>query len=368
MPKVKKELCFFLLFERFIKDSKTGRRLQPSGKKLSSGTIANYSSTLKLVRSFSRSKNFPMRIRPIKYLNAREFEVEKNYWKKFHKRFCDYLYIDCGHYDNYVGHCMKNIKVFINYLNKDLVLRTGDFHKLLYVRKEEIAIFPLMPEELNFLIYNRDFEGRLSPRLQEVKDFFVFGCTVALRFSDLIQLRKTSLRIINHHYYLSVRSKKTATDSIIKLPGHAVTILGKYQKQAKWLLPRFNRVNLNTYIKTLLEMAGFTHTVAVSRERRGVGIELKPRKAEHKGFRFCDVASTHTMRRTAITTMLSLGMTEQVVRKISGHSPSSKEFYRYTLWAQMYQDTETEKVFEKLKHRHLNLAEAGECKTLKPLS
>ena len=57
------------------------------------------------------------------------------------------------------------------------------------------------------------------------------------------------------------------------------------------------------------------------------------------------------MRRTAITTMLSLGVTEQVVRKISGHAPGSKEFYRYVIWAQTYQDQETEKMFAKLKEK-----------------
>jgi len=47
--------------------------------------------------------------------------------------------------------------------------------------------------------------------------------------------------------------------------------------------------------------------------------------------------------------MLSLGMQEQLVRRISGHAPGSKEFYRYVLWAQSYQDKETDKMFEKLR-------------------
>jgi hypothetical protein len=39
--------------------------------------------------------------------------------------------------------------------------------------------------------------------------------------------------------------------------------------------------------------------------------------------------------------MLSLGMPEHAVRKISGHSPMSKEFFRYVSLAQSYQDKET---------------------------
>jgi len=59
------------------------------------------------------------------------------------------------------------------------------------------------------------------------------------------------------------------------------------------------------------------------------------------------------MRRTAITTMLSLGVPEAVVRKISGHAPGSKEFYRYVQWAQSYQDAETEKMFHVLEQKSL---------------
>ena len=59
------------------------------------------------------------------------------------------------------------------------------------------------------------------------------------------------------------------------------------------------------------------------------------------------------MRRTAITTLLCLGMPEQVVRKISGHSPMSKEFFRYVSIAQTYQDKETEKVFDLLKEKKM---------------
>ena len=347
-----KELSFFDLYDRFISDSKKGKRLQPNGKRISSGTVANYSYTRQLLFSFCQQKGFSLRIRPARYLNSRQLETEKNYWKKFYKRFTDWLYHDCGHYDNYVGQNIKNIRVFFNYLNKELALGVGEFHKLFYVRKEEIAIFPLLPEELNFLIYNMEFENSLSKRMKEVKDLFVFGCTVALRVSDLLALKKTNLRINNGQYYLVVRSIKTATDTVIKLPSYAADIILK-QKRQKGLLPHFNKTNLNKYVKQLLELAGFTHPVHVTRGKRGVAVQ---QKKEQQSFRFCDAATTHTMRRTAITTMLSLGVPEQVVRKISGHSASGKEFYRYVLWAQTYQDQAMENMFDKLREKKLEVA------------
>lgn len=342
----------FTLFEKFIRDSRTGRRLQPNGKKLSIGSVENYQYTLLLLKRFSEGKSFDLRIRSIHRLNTRELAAEKKYWKKFYQQFTAWLYDDCGHYDNYVGATFKNIRSFFSYLNKDLSMNVGDFHKVFYVRREEVAIFPLLPEELNFLIYNKDFENSLKPRMKEVKDFFVFGCTVALRFSDLAALQKSNVRIVNNQYYLAVRSKKTGIDTLVRLPGYAVDIVQRHMKLKKRLLPKFNVVNLNKFVKVLLREAGFMHEIKVTRNKRGVAIEQKDEEKK-RPLLFCDVATTHTMRRTAITTMLSLGVPEQVVRKISGHSASGKEFYRYVSWAQAYQDQETEKMFEKLGERTL---------------
>jgi integrase len=192
--------------------------------------------------------------------------------------------------------------------------------------------------------------------LQQVKDVFVFGSTVALRISDLLALKRSNLRIAGGIYYLVVRSKKTNTDTQVRLPDYAVDIIDKYQNKYKTLLPSFNKVNLNLYLKKLMEKAGFTHPITKMRERRGKSKEIV-RKMEDKRttYRFCDLVTTHTMRRTAITTMLTLGVPEQVVRKISGHSPMSKEFFRYVAFAQSYQDQETNKMFERLKEKQFVL-------------
>lgn len=353
-PIARKELSFFNLYEKFVHDSHRGKRLQPNGKRISPGTVANYGYTLGLLKKFCTDKQFELRIRPARKLNTRELETERNYWKKFYKKLTDYMYEDCGYFDNYVGQNIKNIRTFFNYLNKDLAMGVGDFHKLFYVRKEEIAIFPLMPEELNFLVYNKTFEDSLTSRMKQVKDFFVFGCTVALRFSDLNALKPSNIRSVNGQHYLVVRSVKTNTDTLVKLPPYAMDIITKYAKKKKRLLPRFNKVNLNKFIKRLLEQGGFTQPVYLSRGKRGKTTELKKQDGlQQKAYRFCDVATTHTMRRTAITTMLSLGVPEQVVRKISGHAPGSKEFYRYVFWAQTYQDQEVDKMFTRLEQKKL---------------
>jgi hypothetical protein len=52
------------------------------------------------------------------------------------------------------------------------------------------------------------------------------------------------------------------------------------------------------------------------------------------------------MRKTAITNMLVHQVDETIVRKISGHAPGSKEFYRYVNYAQTLIDDKTDLYFE----------------------
>ena len=105
---------------------------------------------------------------------------------------------------------------------------------------------------------------------------------------------------------------------------------------------------MNIYLKELAEQAGWTNEVVKTREKKGIAEIIYKNNKIHAHFRFCDLISSHTMRRSAITTMLSLQMPEHLVRKISGHAANSKEFHKYVAISQNYLDLETDKVFEKL--------------------
>jgi len=187
----------------------------------------------------------------------------------------------------------------------------------------------------------------LSPALSKIKDIFVVGCTVALRYSDLINLERSNLVNENYQLYLKVQSKKTQTYTRIKLPEYVVQIFKKY-KHKKKLLPYYNLVRLNLYLKQLAEKAGWIEEKIKTRQKRGIAMIVFKDKSKKIHYRFCDHMSSHTMRRTAITTMLRLQMPEHLVRKISGHAPGSKEFHKYVAISQNYLDIETDKVFEKL--------------------
>ena len=348
---MQKEMAFLPAFKLFVTDSEKGKRLKPNGQRIKPQTVSNYHNTFQLLEEFSKSKNFELRIRHSNKLNMREMKIELNYWKKFYRQFSEFLYKDRGCFDNYVGSIFKTIRVFFGYLKKDKLLQIGEFHKSFFVRKEEIPIVTLTPEQLQFLISNLEFDKSLSLVMRRTKDFFVFGCTVALRYSDLFNIRVRDVEEISRQYYLCAKSIKTDFVTKVKLPQYAIDIIKKYSKRKSGASNIFKNVSknqVNRNIRKLAELAGWTNNMGKNRRQNGKDIEVYTAGA-NKSYRFCDLLSSHTMRRTAVTTMLMLGMPEHVVRKISGHSANSKAFYRYVNFVQSYLDTEIDKVHEKMR-------------------
>ncbi|MES2778124.1 MAG: tyrosine-type recombinase/integrase [Bacteroidota bacterium] len=98
-----------------------------------------------------------------------------------------------------------------------------------------------------------------------------------------------------------------------------------------------------------MELAGFTHEVGKSRSKLGRNIEQIHPKTK-KPYRFCDLVSSHTLRKTAVTTMLMNGVPEHVVKQISGHVNDSSSFHRYVGYAQSWLDTGMQTFFDGIRN------------------
>jgi len=338
------EYNLFTLFDKFVKASQSGKRRQRNGKLVGPKTVYAYQNIRNSLLEFSIAYSFQLRIRPVLKLSKTKWVKEKKYWKKFYIQYHRFL-IGKGFSDNYIGFHFKNIKVFFSYLEQEFFQGIGQLCRSFYIPKDDIPVLVLLPEQLNFLITNIEFEQSLPPVLKKTKDIFVFGCTVALRFSDLIGLKKSNLVNTSSACYLRVVSKKTQTETQVKLPAYAIKIIERNKAPNNYLLPRTSLANMNKNIKLLMELAGWTEDLAKLRSVAGKRVEIK---TNNRTARFCDQMSSHVMRRTAITTMLILGVPEQVVRKISGHAPASREFFRYVSFSKAFQDQQTDLMFERL--------------------
>lgn len=347
-----KEYPLLPLVHEFISKNNRNKRTQAGGKRLTKGTKKNYERLRDHLVTFSTTKDFYLRVKSV-HGSRRLFEQEKNYYKKFYIKFTDYLFDDCKLFDNYVGVIIKQLKTVLGWLNREKGLTIGEFYKDFYKWKEDIQIIALKPGQLNYLIQNSEFHNSLTKPLQRSKDIFVFGCTTGLRVGDIFNLKKTSIEVLGTSHYLRQQSKKTNTFTKIKLPPYAIEVLTRNKVRGPSLLPPLSIANFNTNVKKIIEKAGWDHLYPKTRNRRGVPVTIYKNHKRKVHYRFCDLVSSHTMRRTAITTLLNLGMDESDVRRISGHAPGSVEFYKYVKYSQEKLDISSDNIFKKLTEKVL---------------
>jgi len=344
-------------FQKFIAASTTGRRLMTSGKKVRPGTVQQYHCVLLLLQEFEASQPDLIRVQLLHKKSLRMLQKEKNYWARFFKQFTLFLYKKKNCYDQYVGSVFKVLKTFFRYLTIDKAYPVGEFYKKFRVPPEKFNPVILSPAQLKFLITNKEFENSLSPSARRVKDIFVFGCTVALRFQDLMGLQKTNIQETAEGTIVVLHTQKTGTAIRIPLPDYATAIIHKYKRKAgRYVLPRLSSTNLNLGIKRLIKKAGWDYSLPKFRQRMGEAQEIKNSGGD--SLKFYEHITAHTMRRTAITTLLLMGVDENSVRKISAHAPGSKEFYRYVVVVQEYLNA-------KVKAAHVRLLNEEEITSKK---
>lgn len=347
--KILHQNIFLQLLDDFVKDTSTGKRLKKNGQRISTNTVDTYIYFRKVIYSFADQSSFELKLYLVNNLTQREKEQAANYWRKFYKSFTDFMYNKMGAYDNYVGHNIKRLRVFLNYINNNRHIEIGNYHKSFYAPYEEIDIITINHNQLNYIIFNENFQkDACENELEKIKDIFVFGCTVALRVSDLLNLTEKNLIIQQDKYYLIVKSQKTKTKTSIKLPNYAIDIIKKYSGHQKTLLPSISLGYLDLQLKKLGKLLPDNFERIKTRERRGKPVIIYKNKKRKTHYKLSDHITTHTMRRTAITNMLNLGMPEYLVRKISGHAANSREFFRYVELSQSFMDNETDLFFEKI--------------------
>ena len=340
---MKKQLkCTSVISEldRFIRVSISGRRRKPDGHRLTAGTIETYKNFRKIFCAFSDKT-----IEPVIFTGFRVtkpiFRERSHYWKRVLQNFTDYLR-SCHYSDNYIWNNLKIFRALLRYLGEQFGWPDTNFAVFKLPRLSQPIPITLSLEQIQELIKEKFEENLKGRKLAEVRDKIVMGSIAALRYSDLISLQWQNIVEMRGKSWLEYQSKKTGTQTRLLLPNCLIESMRKNRKRGiRTLFPRISNVNLNKQIKRLGRYMNWDDTTPVYKTNNG---QLK---LDRMG-KFHELLTTHTMRRTGISLMLQLGMPENVVWRISGHAPNSKEFYRYLKIAQSWQDEECEKVHKLL--------------------
>jgi integrase len=344
MKNTKKNIDLRDAMNDLIRKSINGRRRKSDGFKVSKGTIRNYQNTRRLLEVFCTEKQTQWEIDSSMKPSASQYRKRKAYWEKFWRQFSAFLYTR-GCHDNYVSSLFKTIRCVLRYMHQTFGYADHHFLPHHWIRSEQPEFPVIGAEQLRTLIYDQSLYRNLSPRLKKIRRIMITGCLTALRASDLLNLRGKNLIEKDTQRWLIVTSQKTKQQTRMLLPPPLAEILTPKRNPSARLLPQLSNVNLNIGIKTLAEKAGWTWTVPCFRKKMGIPV-ARDHQGTHDQSRFCDQLTTHSLRRSAITLLLRAGMSETLVRKISGHQPGSREFHRYVSVSQDWLDEETTHAFD----------------------
>lgn len=158
--------------------------------------------------------------------------------------------------------------------------------------------FHLEPVDRGFLtdeeiqrIMQKDFE---IPRLEMVRDVFIFSCFCGLAYIDVAHLTQENIITLDNRPWIIINRQKTNVQSNIPLLEVPQMILDKYKGKTKdnRLLPVLSNQKINAYLKEIADLCG-----------------IKKR------------LSYHTSRHTFATTVtLANDVALQNVSKMLGHS------------------------------------------------
>jgi len=164
-----------------------------------------------------------------------------------------------------------------------------------------------------------------QPRLQLVKDLFIFCCYTGLAYHEMANLRKEHIvKGYDSKYWIHMKREKTSKKISVPILPKASSLIGKYRsKTSEYVLPRFSNQKINSYLK---EIAGI------------VGIEKR--------------ITHHMARKTfASTVLLYNDVPMEIVSELLGHSSLKMTQDYYGKVVQKKVGIEMRKLEEKLPNK-----------------
>jgi site-specific recombinase XerD len=230
---------------------------------------------------------------------------------------------------------IKRIKTVINHCRNVLDLPIDRSYKEFSMKYIEPDIVFLLPHEIDLLrkVQFKDNEQDL----EQVRDFFLFGCYVGARYADLVSFTSANiLQAGEGKVSLQYRPKKTPNVTVnVSLITPAWKILEKYAGSKK-LLPAFRNDEINALIKVVAERAGIN--AKINRTTFG-----KKRSTETY-FKYQRL-TMHCSRHTFATICFMRGMEEITVQNFLGHTNVSRT-KRYIHLAEGFKAEAMEKIWD----------------------
>lgn len=298
----KEDRSLLNLIDRFIEGE-----ILHKGKKRSPGTLKAYNLTKNRLLEFSRAKKIA-----ITYDNITIDFYEKlvNYLRS--KKHIDESGKEVRSIsDSSVGNTIKDLKTFMGVAVDRDYTNNMQFKKKAFAKlTEETEAVYLTWEEV-MRLYKHDLGDNKTH--EQVRDLFVFGCCVGLRYSDYSTVKPENIIKHEGEYYISMPTQKTGERVIIPCNPIVTEIFHKYKDRENRLPRTISNQKFNLYLKEIC---------------RNAGLKEKGRLQSQPGLHLWECISSHTARRSGLTNYYLEGVPVIDLMKISGHK-TEKAFLNY---------------------------------------
>ena len=254
------------------------------GTEFSYGTYKKFKSALKSLGSFLEWK-FKKKDVYLTDVNHKFITDYEFYLKSFQKLQHNSAMVNVKKLKKIIRQCVAN-----DWLDKD------PFKSYKITTKETLRNF-LMEDELVTLV-KKDFS---IPRLDQVRDIFLFSCYTGLSYTDVMALTRYNISIgIDGEQWIFTTRSKTESPSRIPLLPVPRNIIEKYSNRqdiinSGKLLPNLTNQKLNSYLKEISDVCEFKKTITFHCARHtfattvtltnGVPIETVGKMLGHKSLR-----------------------------------------------------------------------------------
>lgn len=147
-----------------------------------------------------------------------------------------------------------------------------------------------------------------TPRLEAVRDIFIFSCFCGLAYIDVANLTQDNIVSMNGKMWIMTRRQKTNIPSNILLLDIPLMIIDKYKgKTTKGkLLPILSNQKMNSYLKEIADLCGIKknltfhlarHTFATMTLSKGVPIESVSKMLGHTNIKTTQIYARITNKK-----------------------------------------------------------------------
>lgn len=192
-------------------------------------------------------------------------------------------------------------------------------HKKFAFNEVETDHVYLNEKELNDLY---KFDLSQNKKLEQVRDLFIFGAWVGLRFGDFSNVKMENIVPIKGDYFNKKITQKTKEEVIIPCDPTILDIFKKYSSSPNKLPKKISNQKFNSYIKELCKEAGTANISPVS------AMLEKGRLSTNPKLELWECITSHTARRSFATNYYLQGFPTIDLMKMTGHR-TERAFLRY---------------------------------------